>query len=46
MYQQKRSRDEAVHVMPKEEIEKLRAIYADIDAFELPEEVASESELE
>ncbi|KNA24117.1 hypothetical protein SOVF_018810 isoform A [Spinacia oleracea] len=46
MHKKKRSRDEAVHVMPKEEIEKLRAIYADIDAFELPEEVASESELE
>lgn len=35
-----------MHVMPKEEVEKLRAYYADIDSFELPEEVASESEVE
>ncbi|XP_021732589.1 uncharacterized protein LOC110699373 [Chenopodium quinoa] len=49
MHKKKRSRqkyDDSMHVLPKEEVERLRAMYADIDAFELPEEVASESELE
>ncbi|XP_021769291.1 uncharacterized protein LOC110733536 [Chenopodium quinoa] len=49
VHKKKRSRqkyDDSVHVLPKEEVERLRAMYADIDAYELPEEVASESELE
>ncbi|XP_074280878.1 uncharacterized protein LOC141605861 [Silene latifolia] len=37
---------EPIHAMPQDEVAKLKAYFADIDAFELPEEVASESELE
>lgn len=49
VHKKKRSRGKdggSMHVLPQEEVEKLRAYYADIDAFELAEEVASESELE
>lgn len=34
------------HALPKEEIERLKSYYADIDAFDLPEEIASESDLD
>ena len=33
-------------MLPKDFIEKQKAYFAEIDAFELPEEVVSESELE
>ncbi|KAJ8442642.1 hypothetical protein Cgig2_003686 [Carnegiea gigantea] len=33
-----------VHIMPLDEIERLRAYYAEVDAFELTEEVASDSD--
>ena len=38
--------DGSVHEMPKEEVEKLRSYYADIDAFELQEEEVSDNERE
>lgn len=34
------------HALPQDYIEQQRAYFAEIDAFELPEEVVSESELE
>ncbi|GAB2288210.1 hypothetical protein Dimus_022552 [Dionaea muscipula] len=46
MPQDKDIDDHTVHAMPQDEIEKLRAYYAAVDAFELPVEVASDSDLE
>ncbi|KAH9603226.1 hypothetical protein KSS87_020202 [Heliosperma pusillum] len=49
LHKKKRPRNkntESIHAMPPDEVSKLKAYYADIDAFELPEEVASDSELE
>ncbi|KAK9699964.1 hypothetical protein RND81_08G207400 [Saponaria officinalis] len=47
LHKKKRPRNkksDSMHAMPLDEVAKLKAYYADIDAFELPEEVASESE--
>ncbi|KAL9231471.1 hypothetical protein vseg_006698 [Gypsophila vaccaria] len=49
LHKKKRARnkkDDCVHAMPLDEVTKLKAYFADIDAFELPEEVASESDYE
>lgn len=40
----RRSHDDPVHIMPLDEIERLRSYYAEVDAFELTEEVASDSD--
>ncbi|GMH05057.1 hypothetical protein Nepgr_006897 [Nepenthes gracilis] len=42
----KRRHDGSVHALRQDEIEKIRAYYADIDAFELPVELASDSDLD
>ncbi|XP_057523298.1 uncharacterized protein LOC130803128 isoform X2 [Amaranthus tricolor] len=44
--QSRKKDDGSVHEMPKEEVEKLRSYYADIDAFELQEEEVSDNERE
>uniref|UniRef100_A0A7C9EUU9 Uncharacterized protein n=1 Tax=Opuntia streptacantha TaxID=393608 RepID=A0A7C9EUU9_OPUST len=40
----RKNHDDPVHIMPLDEIERLRAYYAEIDAFELTEEVAADSD--
>ncbi|XP_057524769.1 uncharacterized protein LOC130804373 isoform X2 [Amaranthus tricolor] len=44
--QSRKKHDGSVHLLPQEMVEKLQSYYAGIDAFELQEEEASESELE
>ena len=44
MQKSRKNHDDPVHIMPLDEIERLRAYYAEVDAFELTEEVASDSD--